>query len=88
MVKYITIDDYCLELLRVGDRPLVRLAAVHRQVRRVGALVTAVFQGPAIQRLARTVRLVAQVLVLLVADLYVGERPLLRLARLLLVVVR
>jgi hypothetical protein len=47
-----------------------------------------VFQGPAIQRLARTVRLVAQVLVPLVADLYVGERPLLGLARLLLVVVR
>jgi hypothetical protein len=65
--------------------PLVGLAAVDGQVVQVGVLVAAVLQGPAVEGGTLGVRLVAQVLVPLVADLDVRQRPLPRLARLLFV---
>ena len=59
----------------MGVHSLVVLAAVDGQIRGVRPLVAAVLQRPAVARLARAVRLVAEPPVPLVAHLYVREVP-------------
>ena len=66
--------------LLVSKGPLVGLAAIDRQIRRVCPLVAAVLQRASVECGALAVRLVAHVPIPLIADFYVRQRPLPRLA--------